>query len=187
MLLDNYETQGLLFNSNFKDSAGAGQQAYRGDLVLIEGEIADTMGHRKPPLESMIGAVLLADASKLKFVAGSLDEIAQLSAFIAKYQADFAPGMATLLFVVNIAKPMIVTLSADINLVLRPLADGLVWTELLDELRLDKGDFKGQSSGEKVNTLYQAYQSYTARGEKVSSEQALACATDAKRASYGAV
>jgi hypothetical protein len=49
MLLDTFETQGLLFNSNFKDAAGAGLQAYRGDLVLIEGEVADTMGRRKPP------------------------------------------------------------------------------------------------------------------------------------------
>ena len=67
MLLDTYETQGLLFNSNFKDSVGAGQQAYRGDLVLIEGEVADAMGRRKPPLATMIGAVLLADEAKRGF------------------------------------------------------------------------------------------------------------------------
>jgi len=64
MLLDTFEFQGLLFNSNFKDSAGAGMQAYRGDLVLIEGEIADAMGRRKPPLATMIRAVLLADENR---------------------------------------------------------------------------------------------------------------------------
>jgi len=186
MLLDNYETQGLLFNSNFKDNAGAGLQAYRGDLVLIEGEIADAMGRRKPPLATMIGAVLLADEARLKFVAGSLDEIAQLEAFIAKYQADFAPGMGALLYVVNIAKPMIVEL-AGVSFALLPLADGLVWNELVDELRLDKSDFKGQSSGEKVHTLYKAYQDYRQRGEKVTFEEALTRTIDAKRAIYGAV
>lgn len=186
MLLDSYESQGLLFNSNFKDSAGAGLQAYRGDLVLIEGEVADAMGRRKPPLATMVGAVMLADETKLKFVAGSLDEIAQLEAFIAKYQADFAPGMGSLLYVVNLAKSMQVEL-AGVNFMLLPLADGLVWNELVDELRLEKSDFKGQSSGEKVLTLYKSFQDYRPRGEKSTFEQALTCTTDAKRAIYGAV
>jgi hypothetical protein len=186
MLLDTFETQGLLFNSNFKDSAGSGLQAYRGDLVLIEGEVADAMGRRKPPLATMVGAVLLADETQLKFVAGSLDEIAQLNAFVEKFQPYFAPDMGALLYVVNIAKPMLVEL-AGIGFVLLPLADGLVWNELVDELRLDKSDFKGQSSGEKVVTLYKAYQDYRPRGEKVALEVALTRVTDAKRAIYGAV
>ena len=46
MLLDVLENQGLLYNSNFKESAGTGLQAYRGDLVLIEGEVADTNAKR---------------------------------------------------------------------------------------------------------------------------------------------
>jgi len=186
MLLDTYETQGLLFNSNFKDGAGAGLQAYRGDLVLIEGEVADAMGRRKPPLATMVGAVLLADETKLKFVSGSLDEIAQLNAFIEKYQPDFAPGMGALIYVVNIAKPMIVEL-AGIQFALLPLTDGLVWNELVDALRLEKSDFKGQSSGEKVKTLYKAFQDYRPRGDVVSYETALTQITDAKRTIYGAV
>lgn len=186
MLLDTYEAQGLLFNSNFKDNAGAGQQAYRGDLVLIEGEVADAMGRRKPPLATMVGAVMLADESKLKFVAGSLDGVAQIPAFIEKYQGDFAPGMAALLFVVNVAKPMIVE-QAGIRFPLLPLTDGLVWNELVDELRLDKSDFKGQSSGEKVLTLFKAFQDYRPRGETVTLEVALSQTTDAKRTIYGAV
>ena len=186
MLLDTFETQGLLFNSNFKESAGSGLQAYRGDLVLIEGEIADAMGRRKPPLATMVGAVLLADETQLKFVAGSLDEIAHLNAFVAKYQPHFAPGMGALLYVVNIDKPMLVE-TAGIGFVLLPLADGLVWNELVDELRLEKSDFKGQSSGEKVYTLYKAYQDYRPRCESVSLESALGRATEAKRAIHGAV
>jgi hypothetical protein len=186
MLLDTFETQGLLYNSNFKESAGSGLQAYRGDLVLIEGEIADAMGRRKPPLATMIGAALLADATQLKFVAGSLDEIAHLIAFRDRYQTHFAPDMGVLLYVVNIAKPMRVEL-AGIDFVLLPLAEGLVWNELVDELNLDKGDFKGQSGGEKVHTLYQAHQSYRSRGETLSLEQALSRATGAKRGFHGAV
>jgi hypothetical protein len=186
MLLDTFESQGLLFNSNFKDSAGSGLQAYRGDLVLIEGEVADAMGRRKPPLATMIGAVLLADESKLKFVAGSLDEITHLGAFVDKFAPHFAPDMATLLFVVNIAKPMRVEL-AGIGFILLPLFDGMVWNELVDELNLDKSDFKGQSSGEKVMKLYKAYQDYRPRCETVSFADSLIQATNAKRGFHGAV
>jgi hypothetical protein len=186
MLLDTFETQGLLFNSNFKDSAGSGLQAYRGDLVLIEGEVADAMGRRKPPLATMVSAVLLADAAQLKFVAGSLDEIAHLNAFVEKYAASFAPDMATLLFVVNIAKPMRVEL-AGIGFILLPLSDGLVWNELVDELNLDKSDFKGQTSSEKVVTLLKAYQDYRPRCETMPLAEALSLATNAKRGFHGAV
>lgn len=186
MLLDTYETQGLLYNSNFKESAGAGLQAYRGDLVLIEGEIADAQGRRKPPLATMVGAALLADETQLKFVAGSLDDIAHLPAFIEKCQGHFAPGMIALLYVVNIPKALRVDV-AGIPFVLLPLSDGLVWNELVDELSLEKSDFKGQSSGQKVATLYRASQGYRPRGDSVTLDQALASATDAKRAYHGAV
>ncbi len=186
MLLDTFETQGLLFNSNFKDAASPGLQAYRGDLVLIEGEVADDKGRRKPPLATMVGAVLLADETQLRFVAGSLDDIAHLNAFVEKYRPTFASGMGALLYVVNIAKPMLVE-TAGIGFVLLPLSDGLVWNELVDELHLEKSDFKGQSSGEKVYTLYKAYQDYRPRCENVPLDVALTRVTDARRTIYGAV
>jgi len=186
MLLDTYETQGLLYNSNFKESVGSGQQAYRGDLVLIEGEVADALGRRKPPVVTMVGAVLLANESQLKFVAGSLDDIAHLTPLIEKYAPHFAPDMGALLYVVNIGKPMQVDI-AGIRFVLLPLDDGLVWNELVDELHLEKSDFKGQSSGEKVATLYKAYQDYRPKCESVALDVALSRATEARRAIHGAV
>lgn len=186
MLLDTFETQGLLYNSNFKDSAGHGLQAYRGDLVLIEGEVADAMGRRKPPLATMIGSALLADSAQLLFVAGSLDELDHLKAFVEKYQPFFAPGLAAILYVVNIAKPMRVEV-AGIGFTLLPLSDGLVWNELVDELNLEKSDFKGQSSAEKVNTLYQAALGYRPAYEQVALEVALTLTTNAKRGFHGAV
>lgn len=186
MLLDTYETQGLLYNSNFKETVGPGQQAYRGDLVLIEGEIADAMGRRKPPLATLVGAVLMADATQLKFLAGSLDDIAHLTPLAEKYGKDFAPGMGALLYVVNIDTPMQVDI-AGIRFVLLPLADGLVWNELVDELHLEKSDFKGQSSGEKVATVYKAWQDYRPKCESVAPDVALSRATQARRAIHGAV
>lgn len=186
MLLDTFETQGLLYNSNFKESAGAGLQAYRGDLVVIEGEVADSLGRRKPPVVTAVGAVLLADESQIKFLAGSLDDITHIEPLIEKYAPYFAAGMGALLYVVNIDVPMQVE-TAGTRFVLLPLADGLAWNELVDELRLEKSDFKGQSSGEKIATVYKAWQDYKPKCESVSLDVALGRATQARRAIYGAV
>jgi hypothetical protein len=186
MLLDTYESQSILFNSNFKENAGSGLQAYRGDLVLIEGEVADSMGRRKPPLALMVGAVLLADESKLKLVSGSLDEIAHLPVFIGKYAGDFAPDVIVMLYVVDIAKPMLVE-EGGVRYVLLPLDDGMVWNLLVDELRLEKSDFKGQSTGEKVATVYEACKDYKAKMDTVPMAEAVTRSTGAKRVVHGAV
>ena len=186
MLLDTFETQGLFYNSNFKETAGPGVQAYRGDLVLIEGEVADALGRRKPPVATMVGTVLLADETQLKFLSGSLDEIAHLPVLVERYGAHLSPGMSALIYVVNIDKPMVVEL-AGVRFILLPLADGLAWNELMDELRLEKSDFKGQSSGQKVHTVYQAGKDYQPKYPETSLEQAMAAANGAKRAIHGAV
>lgn len=186
MLIDMYETQGLLFNINFKDAAGNGMQAYRGDLVLIEGEITDAQGRRKPPIATMVGAGLLAEGDKLKLLSGSLNEIAHLPVLIEKYGAALTPDTIAIVYVVNIKKPMQVEV-AGIRFVLLPLDDGMAWNELVDELKLEKSDFKGKSSGEKVLTVYEAAVDYTPKYETVALDIALTRGTDAKRVVHGAV
>ena len=58
MLIDRYES--LFFNANFKEAASeAGFVAYRGELVLKEGDVADAQGRRKPPVEVMKQAILM--------------------------------------------------------------------------------------------------------------------------------
>jgi len=187
MLLDTYETQGLFYNVNFKEAAGSsGLQAFRGDLVLVEGEIADAQGRRKPPTVGMTGAVLLADAEKLKLLAGFLGDIADIEPLLARYRADFAADMRAVLYVVNIPKPMIADVEG-LGIVLLPLADGMVWNELVDELALEKSDFKGQGAGEKVLTVFGAFKDYKPKYESLGLEAALARRTDAKRESRGPV
>jgi hypothetical protein len=67
MALQQYKENNLLFNINFLEASSGGLDGYRGELVLVEGEVADAKGHAKPPVEVMRGAVLLADV-KLKLV-----------------------------------------------------------------------------------------------------------------------
>lgn len=186
MLLDNYEKSGLLFNANFKENAGSGMQAYRGDWVLVEGAITDAEGRRKAPEVLLKGAVLLAEGDKLKMLAGSLDDLSEIETLIAKYKADFAEGVKVVLYVVNVAKPMVA--SADgVDYLLIPMVDGMVWNELVDELAMEKSDFKGQGAGEKVATLFDTLKSYKPKYETVTLAEAIARKTDAKRADRGPV
>ncbi|MDO9597583.1 MAG: hypothetical protein Q7J47_07670 [Azoarcus sp.] len=187
MILQRYEQQGLLFNSNFTESAGAPDLfAYRGDLVLVQGEVGDASGRRKPPVATVRQSVLLADGDKLKLAAGLLDDIARLPVFIERYAADFAPDVKVIFFVSNIGKP--VQLSLDgIRYALLPLEDGMVWNELLDELNIEKSELKSQSAGEKVATIGTAFQGYKAKGNEVTLEAALADTIEVKRGGRGPV
>lgn len=187
MLLDRYESEQQLYNANFKEAASSGGLvAYRGDVVLVDGEVADAQGRRKPPLAGILGGVLLTDADKIKLLAGSIDDLALVKPLLEKYQADFAPDMKAVLYVVNIAKPM-VTEMGGVKTALIPMTDGMVWNELMDELALEKSDFKGQCSADKVVTVYKALGDYKPKYDAVSLEEALTRTTGAKRESRGPV
>ena len=186
MTLEKYKEAGLLFNTNFLEKTStAGISGYRGELVLVEGEIGDAKGHAKPPVEVMRGAVLLAD-EKLKLLIGALDQLDFITTLIDKYKSDFADDMITVLFVVNIKEPVQVEIEGH-NFVLIPLQQGVTWNEMIDELALEKSDFKGQSSSDKIVTIYEEMKSYKPSYPKVSLDEALAAATDAVREAWGAV
>lgn len=186
MPLDKYKESGLLFNVNFLEKTSqAGVMGYRGELVLVRGEEADAMGHSKPPTEVMRGAVVLAD-TKLKLVIGALDALEQLSTLVDRYKADFAPDMKAVMFVVDIKSPIQVVIE-NINFILIPMTLGVPWNEIIDVLAMEKSDFKGQTSANKILTVYEGLQSYAPKSPTVSLEDALANTTDAVREAFGAV
>ncbi|MFN4062660.1 hypothetical protein GO613_14730 [Azoarcus communis] len=187
MILQSYEEKGLLFNSNFTESAGAPDLfAYRGDLVLVEGEIGDSSGRRKPPVATIRQSVLLAKGDKLTLAAGLFDDIARLPLFVERYAADLAPDAKVLFFVNNIGKPLSLTLDG-VRYALLPLEDGMVWNELLEELAIEKSDLKGQSAGEKVATVCSAMKDYKFKGDEATLEVALASTIEVKRSGRGPV
>ncbi|MEJ2141985.1 MAG: hypothetical protein P8Y24_06465 [Gammaproteobacteria bacterium] len=186
MSLEKYKELGLLFNSNFlEETSTSGLQGYRGELVLIEGEIGDSKGHSKPPVEVMRGAVMLSH-EKIKLLIGALDQLESLTTLSEKYKADFAEDMLSVLFVVDIKEPVQVDVDGQ-NFVLIPLVQGVPWNEIIDELALEKSDFKGQSPADKIVTLYEELKSYSPKYPTVSLDEALAATTDRVRESYGAV
>jgi len=189
MLFDSYDEKQLLINTNFKAQADADNTyGYRGELVLIEGEVADAQGRKKAPHAVVRNAVLLSVDDKLQFICGCLDHLEQLSLFVEKYKGDFAADMSALLFVVDITKPMQIELEG-VNFVLVPMVEGIAWIELLDLLGLDKSDFKGQSSAQKIVTAWKDYaSSYKAKSEALAFDAAKAFINPTlKREGYGAI
>jgi len=185
-LIPGYNDSHLLFNNNFlSETSQAGTFGYRGELVLVEGEIADTKGHAKPPEEVMRGVALLG-SDKLDLVVGAIDKLEFLTTFVEKYKGDFSENMLSVIYVVNIEKAIQVELEG-VTFVLIPLLQGVPWNEVIDELALEKSDFKGQSSADKIVTLYSELKSYKPKYPTISMEQALSEATDAVREAWGAV
>lgn len=185
-ILENYNQSGLLFNTNFlSPSSQSDTFAYRGELVLVAGEVADAKGHVKPPIEVMRGVAILGD-DKLHMVVGAIDQLESINTFIEKYQSDFSAHMLSVIYVVNIPNPIQVQI-AGLNFVLIPLTQGVPWNEVIDELALEKSDFKGQSSADKLVTLFNELKSYKPKYPSISLEQALEETTDTVREAWGAV
>ena len=186
MALGKYEQQGLLFNTNFLESVGDDVSGYRGELVLIEGEVADDKGRTKPPVALIRHAILLDKDDKLAFVVGIIDQLELLNTFIEKYKDDFADDIQVLFYVVNLTEPMQVELSG-INFVLIPLTEGVAWNELVDELCMEKSDFKGQKPAEKIVTAYDEFKSYKPSYQSVDLDYAMSKTADIKWETHGAV
>lgn len=185
MLLDQYKADNLLFNVNFCEATSqAGLSGYRGDLVIVDGGL-DDKGHPNPPLQVLRGAVVLAD-EKIHLFIGSLDSVAMLPTLLDKFQSDLAEDAKIMLFVVNASEPAQYDLNGNLVAII-PLVQGVCWNEAIDELALEKSDFKGQSPADKINTLYQEMKSYAAKGTVKSMDELLAATTTQKREAWGAV
>ncbi len=172
MSIKSYDEKGRLLNISFVDDAD-GATAFRGRLALVEAEIGDESGNRKPPAVVMEQAVLLSKGGKLIFVAGSLTKLADLNDFVAMYKDDFAADMHAILYVVDLTTPVQVQLEG-VTFPLVPMQEGITWNELLDEAGLDKRDLKSMSSAEKVAAVVDGVKDYKAKGPLVTMDEALA-------------
>ncbi len=187
MLLDTYKEQSLLFYVNFLETTASGSaQAYRGDLVLVPGEIGDEKGHLKPPQAVCREAVILAD-DKIQMLIGGLDKMELLPTLLEKYSADFANDMKSIFFVVNLTKPVQVEVEGK-TLILIPLVQGVPWNEAMEELAMEKSDFKGQTPATKLETMLGELKGYQPKKYPlVSLDEALTMTNNAVREIHGAV
>nr|CRH04612.1 conserved protein of unknown function [Candidatus Magnetococcus massalia] len=160
MLLETYNKEELLININVNAATSDGaQRAFRGDLVLVEGEFHELSGKKLAPKAVLNQAVMLGDGDKIKFMGGCLRTVDLLPIFVEKYGADLAEECQPIFYVYNLRESFKVDMDGK-EYVLIGLEEGMVWNELMDELYLEKSDFKGQSSGDKLITMYDGAKDY---------------------------
>lgn len=158
MLLKDYEAQQLFANVSVNGpTSESGVNAYRGDLVLIQGDLVD--GRPLPPKAVIRQAAVLEKDGKLTLVAGGLDELAHVASFIERYRHDLAADVKVLFYVGDLTKPLSVDVDG-VGILLIPHEEGAIWNTLMDDLRLDKEDFKGQSAEDKVITMAEGVADY---------------------------
>ena len=108
---------------------------------------------------------------------------------MTSYSSDTDDSLVAVFYVENIPKPIQVKFHG-VHHVLLPMieGEGTVWNELNEELALEKTDFKGQSAGDKVITVYQTVKTdYHPKYPEVSWEEALAQVVAVKKELRGAV
>lgn len=183
MLMDRYEP--LFFNANFREADGA-YVAYRGELVLKEGEVADALGRKKPPVEVMKQAIVLTEGDQLRLLSGSIDELQYFPSLLDKFGDVLQSGARVVLFVVNIDAPFVVRANAA-SVVCIPLVQGMTWNVLLEMLGLEKGDFKGLSAAGKVVMLFRELGQHVFKYPETTIDEALTKTNGARRENHGAI
>ncbi len=169
MLLNTYESQSLLCNTSVKGATTeANVYAYRGDLVLVEGEIADDAGRRLPPTAVVKQASILVKDDKITMCTGIISDMLKVPEFTNRYKKDLADGAGT-------------------SIILMPHEEGAAWQTLMDDLRLDKEDFKGQSAEDKVITMAEALADFKPNYDKMSFAAATEFVSAVTRAHRGPV
>lgn len=187
MLLDTYQDQERFWLITLRGQTGtAGIHAFRGDLIVLPGEIIEAAGKRVPPRAVIKESVLLASADQLLFVAGNFASIDELPDFAAHLAKDLAPEAVPVFYVDNIAESAQVQIG-DHRYVLIKFDDGMVWNNLIDEFYLEKGDLKGLSAEDKVVALYDAAKGHKHKYPERSLEQMQATKTGSRRETWGAV
>ncbi len=173
MIIKNFEENGQLLNISFADAASeSGFAGFRGRLALVEGEVADSSGNRKPPPRVMEHTVLLSRDDKLALLAGSLDKLEHLNDLVAMYKDALSADTLAMLYVVDLTEPLQVELEG-VNFALIPMQEGLTWNEILDESGLEKSDLKKKSGADKVYAVWEELKGFKAKGSVVSMEEAL--------------
>ena len=188
MLLEKFDSLGLLWITTLVGKTStAGLSAFRGDLVLIEGELREgstNIRDRKTPELVISQAAVLADSDKILFVNGLFFQLEHLPIFVEKYKEALSPDTVTLFYVENIATPMQIVVDG-ITFRLLPFKEGMVWNIMLEDLYIEKADLKGQSGEDKVITVYEAAKTHKVKADSLSLEEGLTKTIAVKRDASG--
>ena len=80
------------------------------------------------------------------------------------YAEDYAPDICLFIYAENIKEKIKVALKGFTYTCL-PIEEMAVWSALMDDLRLDKEDFKGCSNEDKVLVMYRGAVDFQVKGD----------------------
>lgn len=186
MLLDTYKANELIWLTTINGKTKNGLNAFRGDLIIKLGEFNEVANKRNPPEAAIKEAVILADDTSLLMVVGNFSNILELPEFISRFTADLAADCKPIFFIDNLTESMVVDIDGR-QYTLISLPAGMIWNELLDLCYLDKHDLKGQSTEDKIVTVYNALKSYKPKFKASTLDEAIANRNSVKREVWGAV
>lgn len=167
MLFDTFSESSLLCNVSVTGATSeSGTIAFRGDMIIVEGDIADAQGRRLPPKSTVKQAVALAKNDKMFFISGAVDDVKSIPAFIDRYKDTFADDVLIIFYTRNLGKGIFTTING-VPCTLSPHDEGAVWSMLMDDFRLEKSDFKGQSAEDKCITMYEGETDFKPKFEEV--------------------
>lgn len=185
MLIERYKP--FFYNANFsEDATESGWSAFRGELILQEGEVADTQGRRKPPAELLKEAVVLTHNEQLCLISGMLERLESGPIMLERYAADIQAHTTAIFYVVNINAPFILEHNTA-KLIFIPLVQGMIWNELMDITTLDKSDIKKLSAADKVLAVYKELKDHTFKYPSSTLETELSKTNQIKREVMGSV
>ncbi|NEV63853.1 hypothetical protein [Thiorhodococcus minor] len=187
MLLDQYEKEERFWLKSVLGATSTdGLHAFRGEFVVLEGELKASAGKRTPPKALIKQAVILADADKLRMVAGNFESVDELPEFVARFKDELADDCVLVLYIDNLAESCQVDIEGS-HYVLIEFREGMVWNELTEAFYVEKADLKGMSAEDKVAVVYQASKDFKPNYPTKTLEEVLATKTNAKREAWGAV
>ncbi|GAB2880886.1 hypothetical protein GCM10027046_06320 [Uliginosibacterium flavum] len=181
MLLKKYADAGYQINANLNETcSGAPLKAYRGEMIVIEGEVIDAATQRKAPAKILQQAVLLADDTQIKFLAGMLDDVNDVPALLGRYGDDMGCDTLCVIFALNIDKAASLSHgNSKVHLV--PMDDGLPWPELMQLAGLEKGDIKSLSPADKVQAVFKELTGFRPRNSSNVELAGIAALNNGKR------
>lgn len=186
MLFDRYKEEELVWLNTMAGETSQGNFAFRGDLIVTPGALNEAAKKRNPPEAIIKEAVMLFKDDKIAMVVGNFADVFELPQFAEKFGADLADDCKPVFFVDNLKDSALLEIGGR-QYTLITFRSGVIWNELLDLVYLEKSDLKSQKSEDKIETVYEAFQSYKPKYATSTLDDVLANRTDAKREAWGAI
>lgn len=181
--IQSLEEKECLWQPNFKGEIKSGVEGYRGDIILISGEMVGDK--QMPPKLNAKQVIMLVKEGKIELLCAYIPGVADIEKLYELLGDAMASEGKYFIYTDNADKTM-TTEYQGCTLHIYQLDESTVWNETLDLASLSKGDMKGLDNGEKIALIYDELKSFKGK-EAIPFEEALKNIFEVKKEKFGAV